>query len=83
MRAFVRTKKEGVGTAFTRLWGNHTEIYGPIWLWVDLCQSPLLLPEGEGEGVGYNFPCFWLTVSFVFEYKLGQGTIVKTVNLPN
>lgn len=51
--------------------GNR-KTYTTIWLWLDLCQSPLLLPEGGGEGG--NFPC--AESQIVACWKMGWETIV-------
>lgn len=53
-----------------RMKGSH-KMYGTIWLRVDLCQSPLLLPDGGGwEETGYNFPC--AESQIVARWKMGR-----------
>lgn len=51
--------------------GNR-KTYTTIWLWLDLCQSPLLLPEGGGKAG--DFSC--AESQIVACWKMGWETIV-------
>lgn len=52
--------------------GNR-ETYTTIWLWRDLCQSPLLLPDGKGGKRGVNFPC--AESQIVASREIGGGSV--------
>lgn len=56
--------------------GNR-KTYTTIWLWLDLCQSPLLLPEGGGKGG--QFPMCGVTDSCMLENGLGNHCVVISI----